>query len=229
MIAVIFLVCSLGCSKEGRSPGANSYSVEYKITDSPAIKAVVSGPAVRIAVLLTDPKGETQVRNLEREEMISNRAHVLFGMDENHAGTWILAVKTFDPERVVWKKEIVFSASHPTIEGVVLQLLKNTLGDSCVLITMQKDGNLPVRFGDFQVSVDGQERALVGLLTWVMIDQRDTFSVPFYCGAFQKKFVTGERHRVKLGMSFGKDQTPLEYEKELVVSGGEENKERQDK
>jgi len=78
--------------------------------------ATVKGPAAKLAVILTDSQGRTRVEVIEKERMIANSERVLLGIPDSHSkpqGTYILAVKTFDPEKVVWQKEITFS---PAIE-----------------------------------------------------------------------------------------------------------------
>jgi hypothetical protein len=104
-----------GCSKKDDVSQGSSYSVEYKIAtmsgSDTVVEAVVKGPAAKLVVILTDPKGIlSDVQKVEKEEMIiTNPQTVKVLMRNPQAGTWILTVKTVEPEKVVWQKKITFS------------------------------------------------------------------------------------------------------------------------
>ena len=91
----------------------SSYTVDYKVVsegDSDArLKATVKGPAAKLAVILTDPKGESDTQIIEKECMISNSHTVELPMQNPREGTYVVTVKTVEPEKVVWKKNIPFS------------------------------------------------------------------------------------------------------------------------
>ncbi len=88
------------------------YSADYKVAswaNRAVIKTTVNGPAAKLAVILTDPNGKSVASIIEKDRMISNSYEVETQMEKIQEGTWILSVKTIDPEKVVWQKK---SSSH---------------------------------------------------------------------------------------------------------------------
>ena len=127
VIALMGTIVLVGCSKKNGASLGSSYSVGYEISKAEysvydfgvygsrkvldkagTIKVTVKGPASKLAVILTGLKGEADIIIIEPERMISNCQTAEFPLPKQ-AGTYILAVKTFNPEKVVWQKEIVFS------------------------------------------------------------------------------------------------------------------------
>ena len=88
------------------------YNADYKVAswaNRAVIKTTVNGPAAKLAVILTDPNGKSVASIIEKDRMISNSYEVETQMEKIQEGTWILSVKTIDPEKVVWQKK---SSSH---------------------------------------------------------------------------------------------------------------------
>jgi hypothetical protein len=86
----------------------SGYQVDYKQSLSyqfqcNELDVTVKGKAAKLAVMLTDSEGHTETRIIEENEMIKNSATVSWPIAP--PGTYVLTVKTFVPEGVVFKKE----------------------------------------------------------------------------------------------------------------------------
>ena len=98
------------------------HSVDYKVVSLngafAVIEATIRGPAAKLAVILTDPQGRSDQRIVGKDEMISNSHTVQLSMDDPKVGKYVLAVKTIDPENIVWQKELVFSLTQLSVKDV---------------------------------------------------------------------------------------------------------------
>ena len=87
----------------------SSYTVDYKVVSEGGsdarLKATVKGPAAKLAVILTDPKGESDTQIIEKESMISNSQTVKLPMQNPREGTYVVTVKTVEPEEGCLEKE----------------------------------------------------------------------------------------------------------------------------
>ena len=102
VLGVIFIGTMAGCGSK--------YEVEYKIKrngPNTDLSITIKGKAARLAVMLINPNGKTSVRTIENEDMIDN-IEILSWVNREplKPGTYTLVVKTFDPEKVVYKKEL---------------------------------------------------------------------------------------------------------------------------
>lgn len=85
----------------------SGYEVDYKeggYYRAGWLDITVRGKAAKLAVILTDPHGETETAIIEEDRMITNSAAVSLAL-RDPPGTYALTVKTFVPEGVVFKKE----------------------------------------------------------------------------------------------------------------------------
>lgn len=222
VVATVALVLAgmVGCSNK------TAYSVDYKIVSdgfNAGIEATVKGPAAKLAVILTDPKGVADIQTIEKSQMIANSQTVKVAMRDLQAGIWILAVKTIDPEKVVWQEDIPLSLGQLAVVDIgEFNLIPNPFGavdDSLKFLTgfkvvLKKDGNLPVEFIDYLVEVNGKKCSLGIPWSHFMVDGQDKISIsvlpPIKC-------LPGERHMVKGKLFYGKDSQFLNFEKEFVV------------
>lgn len=225
------------------------FQVDYKIdkrTDFCAvIEVTVKGKAAKLAVILTNPEGKSNVEIIESDQMIDNCQTVTLLMDEcPQPGTYILSVKTFEPEKVVYKKELNFSLNQLTVEDVKFNLepAKSWMGEfegyklEGIEIVLRKDGNLPIRFTDVSVAVNGNQCGAKSISSgYMMVSQKHTVKVSFYCLPTEKMeerdrrrgrllpwtvalFNSGDRCLVKGKLFFNeKKDKSLDFEKELVV------------
>ena len=83
----------------------SGYQVDYKEAAWGNLEVTVKGKAAKLAVMLTDPEGHTETQIIEENEMITNSATAQVGRF-HMAGLYVLTVKTFVPEGVVFKKEL---------------------------------------------------------------------------------------------------------------------------
>jgi hypothetical protein len=144
------------------SPYEVSYSLEG--TSHAGMRVDVKGPAKKMAVILTDPAGESDSEIIESENMITNNASVFLFMSHPLPGDYTLAVKTFSPERVVFKNKITFSLDDLRVENCGIGLKRVHLGGSKeptgveigqVYVDVKKEGNLPVIFNRAEVYING--------------------------------------------------------------------------
>ena len=147
-ITIGFVISTFsGCS-------SSPYSVDYTLDSGggfyAGLKVTVKGPAAKLAVILTDPKGESETQIITKENMIGNSQTVELPMQNPRAGTYILTVKTVEPEKIVWQKSIPFSLGQLAVTDVTFDFSPNlgprfegsVIDDIKVVLT--KDGNLPV-------------------------------------------------------------------------------------
>jgi hypothetical protein len=244
--AILFLLGTApGCSEQDGATWGSSYSVDYKVVspggDWAGIEATIKGPAAKLAVVLTDPEGKSEHAIVQKDEMMSNSHSVRLGMREPHAGTYVLAVKTVDPEAVVWRKELAFSAAQLSVKDVAFGFEPNTGKFELrnVQIALKKDGDLPVQVRDVSFTMDGKtfggfvqggmivgdDEKLVVTVNMVpptkkQVEQND---IARRGGEFaplppiSALFDPGERYSVEVKLFYGKDRTCLTFNKELVA------------
>jgi hypothetical protein len=248
VVAVLALVGGgvlIGSRFSSNAPGlptsifGSPYSVDYKVgyqneaRDSLAMEVTVKGPAAQLAVILTNPEGETGVDQTSKEGMITNRHVFQLGMGDPQAGTWVLVAKTFDPEKIVWQQDINFSPPYLTVEDVKIDYG----GNGGILITLHKTGNLPILFS--RVLLTGPGGQSIGSLVWggrAVVEEEHTVPVSFtgflpktqymierdsrrgaipYVGAH---FEPGDRYPFKGTLFYDKGHKSLDFEKEYVAS-----------
>ena len=122
VIALGFCGCTVSSStnsgsaaKDGMGVFNSPYSADYKILPVNGVDryiayvvVTVKGPAAKLAAILTDSRGKSSVMIIEKEQMISN-THEVWVSDVSGSGgepPYTLTVKTVDPEKVVWQKNI---------------------------------------------------------------------------------------------------------------------------
>jgi len=225
--AVVFLLKNHGGGSSISVPSlfASPYSVDYRqvslqSSNQAAFETTIRGPAAQLAVILKGPEGEPEITTISKEDMIANCYVTKVPMRQPQAGTWTLLVKTIDPEKVVWQKDVPLSLNKLTITGVepIFQL-DEKLGHelTAIRLTVTKDGNLPVVFDNVSYTLDGEALSCYirngNISTMVALDQQNTVHV--YCVCPILGF--GERHVVKGKLFYGKDHKSLDFEKEIVV------------
>jgi hypothetical protein len=248
-IASMFLNSVVGCSKRDGGTGliGSPYSANYKIAtgrQSAILEVTVRGPAAKLAVILTDPQGQSDPTILEKVEMISNSHTVQMSMAHPKVGKYVLQVKTVDPEEVVWQKDIVFTLDKLVIEDISFHLggpYKEAFYElESIDLTVRKVGNLPVIFTGMSIQVGGVTGRTDSLNTMengIMMTETKTFNLPTRIMANEKMeaelrrrgrgglptidyamFWPGDRYLVKGKLMYDDDMRSLDFEKELVVS-----------
>ena len=252
LVAGIVVAIVLAGGSGGPTWGS-PYSVSYRIvSDGPidaGVDATVKGPAAKLGVILTDPNGESDTKIIEKEDMISNCRTVRLRMRDPREGTYVLTVKTIEPEKNVWKDNIPLSLGKLTVKDVKCLLApERWRGDKrdelgTIQITLQKTGNLPIIFTGTSFTVGGsavyQTRLQGEGWGCVMVDQEWIANIAGeYCpptkkqiqnyerghGTFelppsQARLEPGERYLVKGKLFYG-DHKSLDFEKELVGRAG---------
>lgn len=134
------------------------YSAEYKIVtdgNNAYVETTIKGPAANLAVILTGPSGKSETAIVEKNRMISNCQTARCYMQDVQEGKWVLTVKTVDPEKVVWQKEIALSLGQLTVKDVVFGIrpFNGWTGDrfrgyeiTGIRLVLQNTGNMPIVF-----------------------------------------------------------------------------------
>ena len=147
----------------------SGYRAEYRPlieNGQPFLEVRVTGKAAKLAVMLTDPKGKTETQVIEENEMITNAKTVRLAMQQKpEAGTYTLLVKTFQPERVVYKATPKFTRGRLTILDAQFKWKPWTGGGhqqpEAITLTVENQGSLPVCF-DRLVATIGEQRCEQG-------------------------------------------------------------------
>lgn len=210
----------------------SGYQVDYKIGDNGAravVKTTVRGPAAKLAVILTDPKGKSRTEVIGKEDMISNSHTVQVAMsDWNSAeeGKYQLKVKTIDPERVVWQTALQLSIGKLAFRDVRFDFTPEPWGKSgyclqSIGVVFEHTGDLPVMMrGLPSITMDGKPWDGV-ILAGIVIHPEGTVYIQH---GVRDVFKPGERHVMKgrlwfvKGLNNESDENFVDFEKEFVVS-----------
>jgi hypothetical protein len=172
-------------NKRAAQNWGSAYTVDYTVASEgeadARLKATVKGPAAKLAVILTDPRGESATQLIDKEYMISNCQTVELLMQTPREGTYVLTVKTVEPEKVVWQKKIPLSLGQLAVADVTFDFAPN-LGQrfegyfvNGIKVVLKKDGNLPVKFTGVSTALDGKECRQVSISSGqTMTDQQHT-------------------------------------------------------
>lgn len=133
------------CSK----PIPNTFWVPHQAS----LRISVRGPADELALMLTNPKEETDIKFISKRSLIDNFETVELKMGEEpfSEGPYTLTVKTVTPEKVVYKKEVWF------ISPKNIQIINGEITIGCAYgnyryyvldgsITSKNEGDLPFFF-----------------------------------------------------------------------------------
>jgi hypothetical protein len=154
LVGVVFLIFSAGCGSH--------YSVGYKLDGEygPRMKVTVTGRPADLTVVLMTPSKEPISGGISAEEM--RRASVgtegvgeaSLPMNNPQPGTYLLAVKTSKPDKVVFTKEILFSPPTLRIEECKMKIEptnQKPLTITGISLVIAKEGDLPVEFSGLRV------------------------------------------------------------------------------
>ena len=128
-----------------------SYRVTHRVVAAPgwraALEVTVRGKARRLALLLTDPEGQTRTEFIEADDMMDNVEAVKVDMGRGaKLGIYTLIVKAADTERILHREKIAFWLEGLSIEDVRLHF-RDWYGNKqleSAEIVVRKKGNLPV-------------------------------------------------------------------------------------
>jgi len=158
--------------------------------------------------------------------MISNSQTREVSMDPPQAGTWILAVKTLEPEKVVWQKDITFSSGQLMLKDVRFEYgphqFPGQMGKMADTLLIQfrsfaNDRRLANRVHRLLWYFDGKECVVPGIASGkVMMTQEHTVGVSSILNSWQK-LSPGERHSISGRLLYGDHQDPMDFRKEFVV------------
>jgi hypothetical protein len=225
------------------SPGffsTSKYEIDCKIKDgknSSGIEVTVKGKAEKLAILMTVPTGQMDSKIVEKEALMTNSATTVFTPENLEEGTYIFAVKLFDSEKVIAKKEFSVSLEKLWVDDISLKTEKigSAWGDKeigvkikKVFITYGKEGNLPTRFNKANVFINGMP------CTVKTTSKDDTIKVLIYSyrpsqemineakrrdGSDERAslFTLGNKCLISGTLFYGEDKS-LDFEKEIVFT-----------
>jgi len=146
---------------------APKYKVDTKIENGELfskIRISVEGSPKNLAVVITDPAGETESLSISKEELKSGSRFVDFNIFSFKEGTYKLAVILQDSKLVVFRKQIPVFLKDLSVEKIEILTGKNVFGsaDNQNIIvglkaTIKKDGNLPIRFVNADIFINGKK------------------------------------------------------------------------
>ncbi len=211
------------------------YNVDYKITSHMGrvfVTTTVRGPCAKLAVILVDPNRVAITEIIPEEKMIINCGIVEVPIDNPRAGKWVLIVKTFAPEKVVWQKKFAFSLDQLLIKDVTFGFEPdNSWGNfhgyklTSIQIALQKTGNLPIVFTDASFTLDGSAFDSSIVRGKTILDRDGTLNIEVSYWSPKERFNLGERHLVKGRLFYG--EYSLDFEKEFVVANSTQDTEAQ--
>ena len=117
----------------------------------------VKGPADELALILTNPEGETDIRFISKRALIDNFETVKLHMGNAplSEGPYILTVKTVTPEKIIYKKELWFTLPDVSIADAEFTYKITHLGGAygyagyyfleIVSLTLINNGDLPAK------------------------------------------------------------------------------------
>lgn len=126
---------------------------KYFIPPQATLRISVRGPADELALMLTNPKGETDIKFISKRSLIDNFESVdlRMGREPLSEGHYTLTVKTVTPEKVIYKREVWFTAPKniQMIDGEIT--IARKYGDYRYYVikysfTFKNEGDLPFFF-----------------------------------------------------------------------------------
>ena len=178
------------------------YQVEHRLTEDHGgvyVEVTVRGNAADLAVILTNPQGETKVKHISKKSLIDNVEIVRLWMGAPEPGTHTFAIKTVTPEKVVYKERLEFTTAKVTIEEIDFTFGswygKKTLEG--IELTVRKEGNLPVVFKKLELTVDDGKcfASLAPDSTKAMLEETKVLSAKLYCYPGRQQTEREERER----------------------------------
>ena len=131
----------------------------------------VSGPADELALILTNPKGETDIKFISKRALIDNfeTIYLMMGRESLSEGYYTLTVKTVTPEKVIYKKETLFTFPKDVqITGGEITIKRGTSDTYTILkefsIYFKSDGDLPFFFDEIEIIFTLPGRQIFGKL-----------------------------------------------------------------
>jgi hypothetical protein len=189
-----FMVFAIMVASKSLSLFASPYRAEYEViqrNNSPYMKVTVNGPAAKLAIILTDPSGKSDVETIEPEQMITNSKVVFLEMHPPQDGNYILAIKTFTPEKIVAKEKITFSLEKMWVKNCELNTRQIPLQDSDqpigleiqgIYVGVEKQGNLPIVFSKADIFVGGKPCRMSSIAKGSsMVDSRQIVYIEVSC------------------------------------------------
>ena len=218
ILLLLFLLWELAAGLLG-----SGYRVDYRIVaeGSAYLEVRVAGKAAKLAVMLTDPKGETRTEIIEENEMITNLHVVKLFMSQPEPETYTLRVKTFQPEEVVYEASPKFTRGKLSLLDVEFKWKRWSRGQypqpEQMTIIADNQGDLPVYIDKIVAAVGDHTCTCSGL---VRLDgRRETITVSTPCFYYPTpKPIVGTFVK-DLGMSFAPGTYPAHLK--LYVKGAE--------
>ncbi len=132
----------------------------------------LSGPADELALMLTNPKGKTDIRFISKRELIDNfeTIDLMMGSEPLSEGPYNLTVKRVTPEKVIYKIELWFTVPKDIQITTGEITLEHTIGwwheytITKYRLTFKNEGDLPFFFDDAEIVFTLPGRKIVGKL-----------------------------------------------------------------
>jgi len=164
--------------------------------DGEQVKVSITGPAEKLAVVMTCPKGEKKDIIIEKEQMITNSSSVSFKIldynrEEIQPGIYSFVLKRFDPEKKLEEIKLPLILKKVEIKDFKIGFKKNNQKDSLVIksitFLIEKNGNCPVIFNGFEIFVNGIQCDIIGADDIIVTQSTDSIMLELCCPISQRK------------------------------------------
>lgn len=188
--AIVAVVIFAGCIE------TSLYGVEYAWEyndgyswESAYLAVNITGPADDIAVIVTNPTGDTTVKTISKEKMIDNFERVKFYTEKNPpAGTYKFVIKTITPEKVVYETEKKFKPAVLRITKAEVELKPvrrwtmhgyywGNIEKYSVIV--ENDGDLPLKVDNAIIFI-GEKEIKEIVMRWVPPGKREITDTHVY-------------------------------------------------
>ena len=165
----------------------------------------VSGPADELALILANPKGETDIKFISKRALIDNFETVKLHMGNAplSEGPYILTVKTVTPEKIIYKKELWFTLPDVSIADAEFTYKITHLGGAygyagyyfleMISLTLINNGDLPAKR-------DTNARALITLdgkpENMTLLARRPPSISPYKVDFYPPTYITNGKNKI---------------------------------
>jgi murein DD-endopeptidase MepM/ murein hydrolase activator NlpD len=167
------------CSK----PMASSYK-------EASLRISVNGPADELALMLTNPKGKTDIKFISKRSLIDNFETVDLKMGEEpfSEGPYTLTVKTVTPEKIIYKKDMWFSSPKN------VQMTNGEVTLKCMYDTNRKNYHYNVLKYNLAFKNEGSLPFFIDklIIVFIMPDKKVEYTLPYYIPVPSGGFIFNE-------------------------------------
>jgi len=191
------------------------------------INVNVKGSAKNLAVVITDPFGETESLQIRKDELLSGNKTVNFSVSNFEEGTYKIALVLLDSKIVVSRMEMPIFLKKVWVERVEVITGKNPFGSADnqnlimgLKVSIKKDGNLPTRFNIANIFVN-DKKIILPLVKNVYDGKSQLVQIEMPGGYSLKGFNPGDKCLIRGTLFYGETKN-IDFEKEFTIGSNTE-------